>query len=74
MSILQKINLFQSIYERNPLPKNLADASVMGLPLKADEYGKCQIIPEAKSVLSVRLIPDYYKLNALKNHALKVVP
>ena len=74
MSTLQKINLFQSVYERNPLPKNLANASVMGLPLKADEYGKCPIIPEAKSVLSVRLIPDYYKLNALKDHVVKVVP
>ena len=75
MSILQKINLFQSLYERNPLPKNLADASVMGSSLKAGEYGELEATQDGKRVLSLRLVPDYFKpSNDLKDHVVKVVP
>ena len=75
MSILQKINLFQSLYERNPLPKNLADASVMGSSLKAGEYGELEATQDGKGVLSLRLVPDYFKpSNDLKDHVVKVVP
>lgn len=75
MSILQKINLFQSIFERNPLPKTLANATVMGLPLKALEYRDSLKGKGEKYVLSLRLVPDYLALNNnQKNKILKVVP
>lgn len=75
MSKLQKINLFQSIFERNPLPETLANATVMGLPLQALEYVDPLKEKDEKNTISLRLVPDYLALNShLKNKILKVVP
>lgn len=72
MSLLHKYNVFQSIYERESIPSNLIGASVMGTPLEADEYGLNQ---KGKAVLSLRLVPDYFKLNEPpKHYNIKIVP
>nr|WP_299342964.1 GNAT family N-acetyltransferase [Allomuricauda sp.] len=60
MKGVTRLNLFNSIYERRPLPEFCSSASLSGVPL-VGELEKDSVLFSGHVLYSFRLVPDYYQ-------------
>src|SRR5690606_27768844 len=71
--MLHRINIFQSLYERLPLPKGLPPILVGGSPLP--DHEDSNDLGRGRESFSLRLVPDYFQLGNLPpGYDLKSVP
>lgn len=71
--MLHRINIFQSLYERFPLPEGLPPILVNGKPLPvSNAHG---VYGSGRACYSLRLVPDYFQIEKLPpGYELKTVP
>lgn len=71
--MLHRINIFQALYERFPLPEGLPPILVGGSPLPDQEH--LNDLGRGRDAYSLRLVPDYFQLSNLPpGYELKSVP